>query len=165
MRNALRISILFVLSLLLPSCGGGGRQRVAVESVESVSRLGWSGAEVVLRVRNDLGRDVALDECRIIFRTESGTLAQAELRGGAAVARRSTGRVALRIRITSVNPSAMQVLWRRLAAGDIGTVRLDIEAAVRIGSRKRKIYAAERSLSEILCNFGVSKDDLPTWFQ
>ena len=155
MRFAGRILILIVLSLLLPSCGGGARQRVAVEGVESVARLGWSGFEAVLTVRNDLGRDVSLDECRILFRTESGTLAQADLRGGATVARRSTGSVTLRFRITSVNPSAMQALWRRLAAGDLGAVLVDVEAAVRTGGRERKIYVAERSLSEILSNFGV----------
>ena len=44
--------MLIVLSLLLPSCGGGARQRVAVEGVESVARLGWSGFEAVLTVRN-----------------------------------------------------------------------------------------------------------------
>lgn len=153
------------VALLLPSCAGMVQRRVAVEGVGPVSRLGWSGADAVLTVRNDLGRDVTLDSCRITFRTASGTLAQAELRGGATVARRSAGSVRLRLKITSDNPSAMQALWRRLAGGDIDGVVLDIDAEAHIGRRRHKIYAEGRSLSEILSNFGVPNSEFATYFQ
>ena len=151
--------------LLASSCGRMVQRRVAVESVGSVERLGWSGADVTLRVRNDLRRDITLDSCRVAFRVPAGLLATAELRGGASMERRTTDNVKLRLKIVSENPSAMQVLWRRMAVGETGDVTLDAEAVVRIGGRERKIYVPEEKLSEILRNFGVSEEDFATWFQ
>lgn len=151
--------------LLTAACGGGVRNRVEVEDVVSVARLGWSGADVELRVTNRLHRDLSLESCRVWFRTRSGVLAEAELRGGAAIARRTTEQVRMRFRVSSANPSAMPALWRRLAAGETDDIWIDAEAAVRIGGRERKIYAQGRRLSEILSNFGVPEAALPAWFQ
>lgn len=147
------------------SCAGAARRLVAVESIDSVGRLGWSGIETCATVRNDLRRDLHLDSCRIVFRVGTGVLAAAELRGGAMIARQSESPVRLRFKIVSDNPSAMQLLWRKMAAGETGDLLLDIDAAVRIGSRERKICMPQRSLSEILRNFGVAEDDFAAWFQ
>ena len=160
-----KILLLLTTALLAVSCGGMVQRRVAVESVESVERLGWSGADITLRVRNGLRRDVMLDSCRIDCRVPSGVLATAELRGGVSIDRLTAGDVRLRMKISSANPSAMQLLWRRMADGNTGDMLLDVEAAVRIGGSKRRICAPALSLSEILRNFGVSEDDFATWFQ
>lgn len=164
MRVLLKISLLLMIVLSV-SCGGTVRKRVAVEGVESVSRLGWSGVDITLSVRNDLRRDIVLDSCRVAFRTGGGVLAMAELRGGAEIGRLTTAPVRMRFKIISANPSAMQALWRSMAAGGSEAMMFDTEAVVRIGGRERRIYAPTRNLSEILSNFGVSEDDFATWFQ
>lgn len=154
-----------VMLTAMSSCGGAVRRRVAVEDILSVARLGLSGAEVELRVRNGLRRDIVLESCTLRLGVAAGELASAELRGGAVSAGGTCGGVRLRFRVSSVSPSAVQALWRRFAAGGIDDVTVDAEATVRIGRRTYKIYAAERNLSEILSNFGVSKEELSTWFQ
>lgn len=160
-----KMSILLTVLLLSVSCGRMVQRRVAVESVESFERLGWSGVDVTLTVRNDLRRDIALDSCRVAFILPSGILARAELRGGASIERQTTADVRLRFKIVSENFLALQFLWLRMASGETDDTLLDIEAVVRIGGRQHKIYAPARNLSEILRKFGVSEDDFPTRFQ
>ena len=151
-----------VVSLLtMVSCGRTVQRKLAVESVESVERLGFSGADIRLSVRNDLRRDIVLDSCRVEFCLPAGALLHAELRGGAVAPARSRSTVRLRMKITSVTPAALQVLWRSFAGGAAGEAMLNIDAVVHYGRRERKIYARQVSLSEILSNFGVPENDAP----
>lgn len=150
------IAMLIALTAMLfaVSCGGAVSRRVGIESVESVSLAGLSGVDVVVTARNDLRRDIRLDSCRVAICLPSGVLARAELRGGAELARRTTAPVRLRFRLRAANLSAVGALWSRASAKKVDDVYLNIEAVVRIGGCRRKIYLPRQSLSEILRNFG-----------
>lgn len=165
MKTAVKILLLLTIAMSALSCSRMAQQRVTVESVDSVERLGWSGTEIALTVRNGLLRDIRLDSCRMTIRTASGTVVGAELRGGAAIGKQTTQQVRLRFKITAENPSAMQSLWHRLSSGEVQDVTVETHAAAEIGRSRRKIYRPARSLSEILRNFEVSEDDFSTWFQ
>ena len=151
--------MLTALSLSCASCADAVRRRVAAESVDAVRPAGLSGVQVTLTVRNDLRRDIALDSCRLDFRLPSGARVQAELRGGAELPRRTTRQVNLRFKISTDIRSAMQLAGHVMNGGSTDGVTVDIRAVARIGGRERRIYAPQRNLSEILCNFGEPKDE------
>ena len=55
-KRLLLLGLLLAATLPLGSCGRAverARERIRLEAVESVRRLGFSGAEAVVRVRND----------------------------------------------------------------------------------------------------------------
>ena len=161
-RRTICAVLLAVMALLAVSCGSAVR-RVGVESVDSVAPAGWSGLSATLTVRNDMRRELRLESCRLVFRSDSGELAQADLRGEAAVAARTTSQVRLLFRVTSVSPSVFQYLWRRIVAGRADEVKVDVDAVVQIGSHRRRICARERDLSEIIRTFGVTEQDFLRW--
>ena len=57
-KRLLLLGLLLAATLPLGSCGRAverARERIRLEAVESVRRLGFSGAEAVVRVRNSNG--------------------------------------------------------------------------------------------------------------
>lgn len=162
---------LMLLSLCtFASCSRQMQRRIRIEGVESVERHGWSGADVTLRVSNDTRRDLTLDSCTVHVFSAGTSLAgpihlgSLELRGGAAIARRTHASVRLRMKIRTESPAAAQAMWRRLSEGRTGELLVSAEAAARAGSRGRRISTGLLPLSSILNIFGVSDEDFSVLF-
>lgn len=165
--NPRRLLLPFLLLSLctLASCGRQMQRRIRIEGVESVERHGWSGADITLRVNNGTRRDIALDSCTVhLFSADSLRLGTLELRGGAGIARRTGASVRLRMKIRTESPAAAQALWRRLSEGRAGGVLVSTDAAVRAGSRGRRISTGLLPLSSILNIFGVSDEEFSVLF-
>lgn len=165
-RFTVRLAAVAAVMLAAVSCGESiVRRRLQLEGVESVSRLGWSGLEIGLRVSNRFRRDVKVDSCRLIFVTADGNrLAVMEMRGGVTLPRRATSGVRVRMKVTSVSPAAIQLLWRRLSRGEAGDIEVAGEIVAGMGKRRREISFGRVPVSEILNIFGMSEQDFGAYF-
>ena len=119
-KRLLLLGLLLAATLPLGSCSRAverARERIRLEAVESVRRLGFSGAEAVVRVRNGSRSRLVLREADLEFFLGGRPVLSARLHRQVEVPRRTTERVVTRWRLQILDPMALPVLTGRLRAG------------------------------------------------
>ncbi|MEG0806875.1 MAG: hypothetical protein RR410_00830 [Alistipes sp.] len=164
------IYILLVLAATLPmgSCRRAvekARRNIRIEAVESVERRGLTGVEVVLRVMNNTGYKLALEQASLDLFYGRSRIGKILLREGVQVQRRTTGSVATAWQIKISDPLALYVLTRKLHEGDISQISVSYAVTGRGGPAPVNISREMVPLSEILNIFGLSLQDLTNYLK
>lgn len=161
-------ALLLAAALAAPSCRRAvekARRNIRIEAVERIERQGLTAAEAVLRVRNDTGHKLVLDEVRLdVFYGDSraGTIL---LRERVEIERHTVESVTTRWQIKISDPLALYVLARKLKAGDFSQVRVSYDVAGRGGPVPVKISREMVPLSEFLNIFGLTLQDVENYLK
>lgn len=168
MKKLLCILLLTAVALSLGSCRRAvekARRNIRVEAVEKIELQGLTGAEVVLRVRNDTGYKLVLDNARLDIYYGRSRVGDIALREGVEVARRTTGSVSTRWRIRISDPLALYVLAKKIERNDLSEVAVSFSAEGRGGPAPVKISREMVPLSEFLTIFGLTMQDLKNYLK
>ncbi|MDE5623269.1 MAG: hypothetical protein K2I62_01375 [Alistipes sp.] len=152
----------------LTSCGRKAeklRESIRVEAVERIEMHSLTGLDILLRVRNDTGYKLLLNEASLDIFMGPSLVAGAELCDPVEVPRRSRGSVATRWRLKISDPLAAYVLARRIGRGDISAVAVSFEVRGRGGPARVNICREKMPLSEFLNTFGVTLEELKNYFE
>ena len=165
-KRLLLLGLLLAATLPLGSCSRAverARERIRLEAVESVRRLGLSGAGAVVRVRNDSRSRLVLREADLEFFLGGRPVLSARLHRPVEVPRRTTERVVTRWRLQILDPMALPVLTGRLRAGEIGQVAVSCRIRGRGGPVRVNISQEMMPLSDFLNIFGLTLQDVQNY--
>ena len=127
------------------------------------SVVGFSGAEAVVRVRNDSRSRLVLREADLEFFLGGRPVLSARLHRQVEVPRRTTERVVTRWRLQILDPMALPVLTGRLRAGEIGQVAVSCRIRGRGGPVRVNISQEMMPLSDFLNIFGLTLQDVQNY--
>lgn len=168
MKKYLLILLLAAAVLPMSSCRRAvekARRNIRFEAVERVTRQGLTGAEVVVRVTNDTGYKLVLDDARIDIFYDGGRVGTILLREGVEVPRRTSGSVTTRWQLKISDPLALYVLAKKVRAGDISQVTVSYAVEGRGGPAPVKISREGVPLSEFLNIFGITLQDVKNYLK
>lgn len=166
LKRILLIALLLAAALPTVSCRRAverAREKIRVEAVEPVRRMGFSGAEAVVRVRNDSRSRLVLREADLEFFLGGRPVLSARLHRPVEVPRRTTERVVTRWRLQILDPMALPVLTGRLRAGEIGQVAVSCRIRGRGGPVRVNISQEMMPLSDFLNIFGLTLQDVQNY--
>lgn len=156
-------AVLFAAALSATSCRKAvekARRNIRFEGIEKIERQGLTGAELVLRVRNDTGHKLVLDEARMDVFYGDSRAAVLLLRERAEVERHATQSVTTRWQLKIADPLALYALVRKADAGDLSQVRVSYAVSGRGGPVPVNISREMVPLSEFLNIFGLTSQDV-----
>lgn len=157
--------LLLVLATVLPlsSCRRAvekARENIRLEAVEGIRIHGLTGAEVTVRVRNDTGYNLALEQAEVDVFYRKSRVATVVLVDPVVVARHTTDSFVSQWKVRDVDPLAVLALVRRVKSDDISQVDISFAAEGRGGPAPVNISREMVPLSEILNTFGLTLQDL-----
>ena len=165
-KRLLLLGLLLAATLPLGSCGRAverARERIRLEAVESVRRLGFSGAEAVVRVRNDSRSRLVLSEADLEFFLGGRPVLSARLPRPVEVPPPPPQRVVTRWRLPILHPLALPRLTRRLRAGELGPGAVSCRLRGRRGPVRVNISQEMMPLSDFLNIFGLTLQDVQNY--
>lgn len=160
--------LLFASVLSLGSCRRAiekAQRNIRIEAVEKAERQGLSGAEIVLRVRNDTGYKLKLKKASLEVYYAEGLVTKVALRKEVEVPRRTTGSVTTLWRIRTSDPMALHVTTKKIREDDISKIGVSFAVEGRGGPAPVKISQQMMPLSEFLNIFGLSLDDVKNYLE
>lgn len=160
--------LLFASVLSLGSCRRAiekAQRNIRIEAVEKAERQGLSGAEIVLRVRNDTGYKLKLKKASLEVYYAEGLVTKVALRKEVEVPRRTTGSVTTLWRIRTSDPMALHVMTKKIREDDISKIGVSFAVEGRGGPAPVKISQQMMPLSEFLNIFGLSLDDVKNYLE
>ncbi|WP_418991792.1 hypothetical protein [Alistipes sp.] len=163
MKKLLYIAILSAVALSMGSCRRAvekARRNIRIEAVEKIERQGLTGAEIVVRVKNDTGYKLVLDQATLDIFYGRSRVGDVALRGAVEVGRRTTGSVSTRWRLRISDPLALYALSKKIGERDFSQVFVSFKIEGRGGPAPIKISQEKVPLSEFLNIFGVTIEDL-----
>ena len=163
-----KIILLLLLSVGMTSCrrtAEKAREKIRFEEVERVEMHSLTGVDLVLRVRNDTGYKLRLEEASLALFYGSSCVATAVLREPVEVPRRSVERLTTQWRLRVSDPLAAYALVRRLRHDDLSAVAVSFTARGRGGPAVLNISREKMPLSEFLNTFGTDWQQLKNYFQ
>lgn len=141
------------------------REKIRIEAVERAGLRGLTGLEVVLRVRNDTGCKLRLDEASFDLYLGTSFVAGIVLTEPVGVGRHMAESVATQWRLRISDPLAAYALVRRIGRGDLAAVTVSYAAVGRGGPMTVNILREKVPLSEFLNTFGVDSDELKNYIE
>ena len=161
---------LLVLAAVLPfgSCRRAiekARENIRVEEVEKIERHGMTGIDIVVRVKNDTGYKLALDQAQLDLYYGGREVGSVTLREGVGVDRRSTASVATQWKIRISDPLAMYVLAKKIEQGDLSQVAVSYRVKGKGGPAGIDISRDMVPVSEFLNTFGVTLEDVGNYLK
>ncbi len=141
------------------------RKNIRIEAVEKVERQGLTGAEVVVRVMNDTGHKLQLDQVRLEIYYATDKVATILLREPVEVQRRTVGSLSTRWILKISDPLALYVLVRKIDSGEIGQVAVSYSVAGRGGPMPVNISRQMMPLSDFLNIFGVTLEEVKNYLK
>lgn len=168
LKRILLIGLLLAATLPMASCRRAAekaREKIRIEAVESVQRMGFSGAEAVVHVKNGTRYRLALQEARFDIFYSDRRVVTFRLHEAVEVPRRTTGRVVTRWKMSVPDPLAYLALSGRLRAGDISRVAVSCEIVGRGGPARVNISHEMMPLSDFLNIFGLKFQDLKNYLE
>lgn len=160
--------LLFSAVLPLGSCRRAvekAQRNIRLEAVEKAERQGLSGAEIVLRIKNDTGHKLKLEKASLTVFYAGGVVTKVALREPAEVPRRTTARVATLWRIRTSDPMALHVITKKIREDDISKIGVSFTVEGRGGPAPVKISQEMMPLSEFLNIFGLSMNDVKNYLE
>lgn len=168
MRKYLIYLLLLGAAVSVTSCRRAvekAQRNIRFEGIEKVERQGLTGAEVVVRVKNDTGYKLLLDDARVDVFYAGGRVATISLREGVEVQRRTTGPVSTRWQLKIADPLALYVLAKKVQSNDISQVAVSYAADGRGGPAPVKISREMVPLSDFLNIFGMTLQDVKNYLR
>ncbi len=162
-----RLLLLLVLCAGMTSCRRAAekaRENIRIEEVERVEPRGFTGLDLVLRVRNDTGYKIRLEHVSLDLFVGSSRVVEAVLRESVEVPRHTVGSFAVRWRIRIADPLALYALARRLRKNDLSDIVVSYAVEGRGGPASINISRERVPLSEFLSTFGISSEELQNYF-
>lgn len=156
-------ALLLAAALSATSCRKAAEKaarNIHVEALERLERQGLTGAEAVLRVRNDTGHKLELDQARLDLYYGDSRAAAIVLRERVEVERHTVGSVPTLWRLKISDPLALYALVRKAETGDLSQVRVSFALDGRGGPVPVKISREQVPLSEFLNIFGLTLQDV-----
>ncbi len=160
--------LLFSAVLSLGSCRRAvekAQRNIRLEAVEKAERQGLSGAEIVLRIKNDTGRKLRLEKASLTVFYAGGVVTKVALREPAEVPRRTTASVTTLWRIRTSDPMALHVMTKKIREDDISKIGVSFAVEGRGGPVPVKISQEMMPLSEFLNIFGLSLNDVKNYLE
>lgn len=139
------------------------RRNIRFEGIERVERQGLTGAEVVVRVKNDTGYKLELDAAKVDIYYAGGRVGTVLLREPVVVPRRTTDSFRTLWRLKISDPLALYVLAKKVRSGDISQVTLSVAVEGRGGPAPVKFSRERVPLSEFLNTFGLTLQDVKNY--
>lgn len=167
-RRLLLWALLSAAVLPLGSCRRAvekARRNIRIEAVEKVERRGLSGAEAVVRVVNDTGYKLVLEQAQLDIFYAGNLVTSIQLRGRVEVPRRTTGSFSTLWRLRTPDPMALYVLKKKVQQGEIAQVGVSFSVEGRGGPAPVKISQEMMPLSEFLNIFGLSLQDVKNYLE
>lgn len=168
MKRYLLFVLLLVLTLPMSSCRRAvekARRNIRLEAVEKVQRQGLTGAEVVVRVKNDTGYKLVLNDARADVFYAGGRVATILLREGVEVQRHTTASISTRWQLKISDPLALYVLLKKVKANDISQVAVSCSVEGRGGPAPVNISREMMPLSDFLNIFGMTLQDVKKYLK
>ena len=160
--------LLLTAVLPLSSCRRAvenARRDIRLEAVEKVERQGLTGAEVVVRVKNDTRHKLVLGKASLSVYYGTGLVSKVLLRDRVEVPRRTTGSFSTLWRIRTSDPMALHVMTKKIRQDDISKISVSFAVEGRGGPASVKISEEMMPLSEFLNIFGLSLDDVKNYLE
>lgn len=168
LKRILLIALLLAATLPTVSCRRAverAREKIRIEAVEPVRRMGFSGAELIVLVENGTRYRLSLREARFDLFYAGRRVVTFLLHGEVEVPRRTTERVVTRWKMNVSDPLAYLALSGRLRAGDISRVAVSCEIVGRGGPARVNISHEMMPLSDFLNIFGLKFQDLKNYLE
>ena len=168
MKKILFYTFLLAVALSSVSCRRAAekfRRNIRVEAVEKFEPHGLTGVDLTLRVMNDTGYKLALDEAKLDIYYGESCVGNIILREGVEVPRRTTMSLPTRWQIRISDPLALYVLTKKVQEGDLSQVGVAMNIAGQGGPKKVNISRERMPVSEFLNIFGLSPDDLKNYLK
>lgn len=161
-------ALIVLMALSAASCRKAverARENIRFEGIERIERQGLTGAEAVLRVRNDTGHKLVLDDARLDLFYGDSRAVSIRLRERVEVEKHTAGSVATQWQLKISDPLALYVLVRKVQAGDVAQVHVSYGAEGRGGPVPVKISRDGVPLSEFLNIFGLTMQDVKNYLK
>lgn len=139
------------------------RENIRIEEVERIEPHGFTGLDLVLRVRNDTGYTIRLENASFDLFYGSSQAVGALLREPVEVPRRTVDSFTVRWRIRVSDPLALYALFRRVRQDDLSDLFVSYAVEGRGGPAPINISREKVPLSEFLNTFGVGSEELKTY--
>lgn len=136
------------------------QRNIGVEAVVKAERQGLSGAEIVLRVKNDTRHKLVLKKASLQVFYNGDLLSHVVLRKHVEVPRRATTDIPTLWKIDNPEPAGQYILEKRIREGDISQISVSYHIEGRGGPVPVEISQQMMPLSDFLNNFGLSVQDL-----
>lgn len=167
MKKILFYTLILAVALAGSSCRRAAeriRRNIRVEGIEKIERHAMAGADLTLRVVNNTGYKLALDEARVELFYGDSSVGSIVLRERVEVPRRTTMSLLTRWQLRISDPLALFVLTKKVQQGDLSQVGLSLEVKGKGGPKTVNISREKMPLSDFLNIFGLSIDDLKNYF-
>lgn len=168
MKKIVFYTLLLAVALSSASCRRAAekvRRNIRVEAVEKFEMRGLTGVDLTLRVMNNTGYKLALDEAKLDIYYGESCVGNIILREGVEVPRRTTLSVPTRWQVRISDPLALYVLSKKAQEGDLSQIGISLTATGQGGPKKVNISREKMPVSEFLNIFGLSPDDLKNYLK
>lgn len=166
MRKYLIYLLLLGAAVSVTSCRKAvekAQRNIRFEGIEKVERQGLTGAEVVVRVKNDTGYKLLLNAAQVDIYYAGRRVGRVLLREPVEVPRRTTGSFRTLWRLKISDPLALYVLAKKIRSEDLSQIALSVAVEGRGGPAPVKFSREKVPLSEILNTFGLTLRDVKNY--
>lgn len=168
MKKLVYILLTLAVSISATSCRRAvekARRNIRIEAVEKVERRGLTAAEIVVRVMNNTGYKLRLDEASFDLYYGPSRAGTVLLREGVEVARHTTCSVATLWQLKVADPLALYVLSKKFRENDLSQVAVSFTLKGRGGPAPVNISRERVPLSEFLNIFGLELQDVKNYLK
>ncbi len=168
MKKLIFYTLLLAVALPATSCRKAAekaRENIRIEAVEKVERHGLTGADVTLRVVNDTGYKLSLENAQAdIYYGQSyaGCIVLCER---IEVARKTTCSVPSSWKFNVSNPLTALAMLQKLSKNDISQVSVSFVAEGYGGPAPVNISREKMPLSDFLNTFGLTLQDVKNYIK
>lgn len=168
MRKYLIYLLLLGAAVSVTSCRKAvekAQRNIRFEGIERVERQGLTGAEVVVRVKNDTGYKLVLNAAQVDIYYAGRRVGTILLREAVEVPRRTTDSFRTLWRLKISDPMALYVLAKKIRSEDLSQIALSVAVEGRGGPAHVNFSRERVPLSEILNTFGLTLQDVKNYLK
>lgn len=167
MKRMLGWVVLLTLALTLGSCRRAiekSAAKIRLEAVERITPRGLTGAEAVVRIQNGSAHKLTLSDAEFTLCYKNSKAFTLKLLEAVTIEKRTTASLTTRWRMQLADPLALMLAGRDFQAGDDSKLFVSYAIEGRGGPANRNLAREMVPLSEFLRIFGVTMDDLKSYF-
>ncbi len=165
-KSLLLYMVLLAVALLAGSCRRAvekARENIKIEAVEKVERIGLTGANLTMRVRNDTNYKLQLDRAQLGVFYADARVVTVVLRDPVVVERQAVQSVTTTWQLKVSDPLALYVLLRKLDKDEMDQIFVSYMVEGRGGPMPVNLSREMQPLSEFLNTFGVTLQDVKNY--
>ena len=152
-------------ALLLGSCNAERqaeklREKIRFEGVEQITPHGLSGVDAVVSVANETRHKITLEEAELTLSYDRNKVLMLQLRDVVELPKRFEGQLKISTRMKVYDPLSAIVVLNRLRNKAIDGMSVTVDAKVKVGPVRKKIFVADMELQKFLSKFALSTEEL-----